>query len=129
MPFENELVVVTLTAEKANELFGYIAKRTVKQGTRKQGVPISGNVKVVLQGKIPKDIQINNSPFVGKEYKVITSDYLANGGDNMSFFLNPIKIEKIGIKLRDAIMKHVIDEKREGNPLIAELDKRISYVK
>ncbi|MDA9262444.1 5'-nucleotidase C-terminal domain-containing protein [bacterium] len=128
MPFENELVVVTLSAEKANELFGYIARKTVNGGTRKQGVPISGNVKVVLQGKIPKDIIINNSPFVGKEYKVITSDYLANGGDNMTFFLNPIKIEKIGIKLRDAIMQHVIDENKAGNPLNAVLDKRISYV-
>ena len=128
MPFENQLVVITLSAEKANDLFGYIAKKTVNGGTRKQGVPVSGNVKVVLQGKIPKEIYINDSPFVGKEYKVITSDYLANGGDYMSFFLNPIQYEKVGIKLRDAIMKHVIDEKKAGNSLNAELDKRISYV-
>jgi 2',3'-cyclic-nucleotide 2'-phosphodiesterase (5'-nucleotidase family) len=128
MPFENELVVVTLSAEKANELFGYIGRKTVNGGTRKQGVPVSGNVKVVLNGKTPRDIYINQTPFVGKEYKVITSDYLANGGDNMSFFLNPIKCEKIGIKLRDVIMQYVIDEKKLGNSLNAELDKRISYV-
>ena len=128
MPFENELVVVTLSAEKTNELFGYIAKKTVNGGTRKQGVPVSGNVKVELNGTFPKNIYINDKPFVGRTYKVITSDYLANGGDYMSFFLNPIKSEKIGIKLRDAIMLHVINEKKAGNSLNAELDKRISYV-
>lgn len=128
MPFENQLVVVTLSAKKANNLFKYIAEKTVNGGTRKQGVPLSGNVKITLNEKFPKDIYINGSPFVGKEYKVITSDYLANGGDYMSFFLNPIKYEKVGIKLRDAIMKHVIDEKKAGNSLNAELDKRISYV-
>ena len=128
MPFENELVVVTLSAEKANNLFEYIAKKTVDGGTRKQGVPVSGNIKVVLNGLSPKDIFINESPFLGKEYKVITSDYLANGGDNMTFFLNPVRYEKIGIKLRDAIMHYVINEKKAGNSLDAELDKRISYV-
>ncbi|MEN8927491.1 MAG: 5'-nucleotidase [Flavobacteriales bacterium] len=129
MPFENELVVITLSAEKANDLFGYIAQKTVDGGTRKQGVPVSGNVKVLLNGKFPKQIHINGSPFVGKEYKVITSDYLANGGDYMSFFLNPIKYEKVGIKLRDAIMQFVINEKEEGRKLNANLDKRISYGK
>lgn len=128
MPFENELVVITLSAEKVNDLFRYIAKKTVNGGTRKQGVPVSGNIKIVLNGQSPQYIFINESPFEEKEYKVITSDYLANGGDNMSFFLNPVKYEKIGIKLRDAIMHYVIDEKKEGNSLNAELDKRISYV-
>lgn len=128
MPFENELVVITLSPEKANDLFGYIAKKTVNRGTRKQGVPVSGNVKVLLNGKFPKDIYINDEPFVGKEYKVITSDYLANGGDYMSFFLNPIKYEKVGIKLRDAIMQHVIDEGKADRPIDSKLDKRISYV-
>ena len=128
MPFENELVVVTLSAKNANELFGYIAKKSVKVGSRKQGVPISGNVKVLLNDKFPKDIYINESPFVGKQYKVITTDYLANGGDNMSFFKNPINRQKLGIKLRDAIILKCERENENGKKLIAELDKRISYV-
>ena len=129
MPFENELVVVTLSAEKANELFGYLGKKTVNGGTRKQGVPISGNVQVTLQQLLPKDIYINKSPFQGKQYKVITSDYLANGGDNMSFFKDPINLQKLGIKLRDAIIMKCERENKKGNKLVSVLDKRISYVK
>ena len=49
---------------------------------------------------------IDSIPLKGRNYRVVTSDYLANGGDNMSFFLNPVKIEKLGIKLRDAMLEY-----------------------
>ncbi len=128
MPFENELVVITLSPEKMVELFQYIGNKTVNGGTRKQGVPVSGNVAVKLKGNEPIEVLIDSMPLRGRNYKVITSDYLANGGDYMSFFVDPIKFEKVGIKLRDAIMQYVIDEQAAGNELQAEIDKRISYV-
>ena len=128
MPFENELVVITLSPEKTVELFQYIGKKTVNGGTRKQGVPVSGNVKVKLKGQEPIEVLIDSVPLRGRNYTVITSDYLANGGDYMSFFLNPIGYEKVGIKLRDAILQHVINEEKAGRSLGAKLEKRISYV-
>jgi len=129
MPFENQLVVVTLSPEKMLELFQYIGKKTTTATGRKNGVPISGNVKVELVGTTPKVAIINGQKIRGRNYKVITSDYLANGGDKMYFFVNPVKIEKLGIKLRDAIIQHIEVEKEKGNKINASLDKRIEYVK
>lgn len=127
MPFENELVVVTLTPKKMIELCSYLGVKTVREGTRKQGVPISGNMKVLLRGKEPIEVLVDQQPLRGRNYKVITTDYLANGGDNMSFFQDPVNRQKLGIKLRDAIILHIQEQTQQGNTLSAKLDNRIRY--
>lgn len=127
MPFENELVVVTLSIEQTVKLFEYLANRTVKNGTRKQGVPISGNVMVEILDKTPIEVLVDGIRLRGRPYKVITTDYLANGGDNMSFFLSPIKVEKLEMKLRDAILMEVENLTKQGKKVTANLDKRIRY--
>lgn len=127
MPFENELVVVTLTPKKMIELCSYLGVRTVREGTRKQGVPISGNMSVLLRDKMPIEVLVDGQPLRGRNYKVITTDYLANGGDNMSFFQQPVKYEKLGVKLRDAIILYIQEQTKQGNKLSANLDNRIRY--
>ena len=58
----------------------------------------------------PQDIFIYTKPFsINEDYYVVTSDYLANGGDNCSFFGNPILYETTGVKLRDAIINYCED--------------------
>jgi 2',3'-cyclic-nucleotide 2'-phosphodiesterase (5'-nucleotidase family) len=128
MPFENELVVITLSPEKTAELFRFIAAKTVKEGNRKQGVPVSSNIEVYIKEQLPVNVLIDSVPLKGRNYRVITSDYLANGGDNMSFFLNPVSYEKVGIKLRDAMLVHCERETKKGKALTSNLDKRIMYV-
>ena len=127
MPFENELVVITLSPKKTAELFKFIAAKTVKGGNRKQGVPVSGNVSLYIKEQLPVEVLIDSATLKLKNYRVITSDYLANGGDNMSFFLNPVKYEKLGIKLRDAMLLHCAQETIKGKALTSNLDKRIIY--
>ena len=58
-----------------------------------------------------------------KKIKVITSDYLANGGDNMSFFKDKKQI-KVGIKLRDAI----IDYCEKTDTIDIKIDDRIKII-
>ncbi len=128
MPFENELVVVTLSIKKTVELFEYIGAKTVKDGNRKQGVPISGNVRVELMGNTPIEVLVDSIRLRGRPYKVITTDYLANGGDNMSFFLEPLNYEKLDLKLRDAILQQIDNLEQNGLKVSADLDKRIQYV-
>jgi 2',3'-cyclic-nucleotide 2'-phosphodiesterase (5'-nucleotidase family) len=127
MPFENELVVVTLSVEQTVQLFEYIAVKTVKNGTRKQGVPVSGNVLVEILDKTPIEVLVDDSRLKGRTYKVITTDYLANGGDNMSFFLSSLKVEKLNLKLRDAILEEMKDLSEKDKKITANLDKRIRY--
>jgi hypothetical protein len=58
-----------------------------------------------------------------EKVKVLTSDYLANGGDKMSFFQNKEQY-KLGLKLRDAIIDHC----EKNDTITANLDGRIKVI-
>ena len=115
MPFENELVVLELNKEDYLGLLNYICKRS--------GEPFSG-IKITMnkEGRV-----ITNSWPVNFEenekVKVLTSDYLANGGDKMSFFQNKEQY-KLGLKLRDAIIDHC----EKNDTITANLDGRIKVI-
>ena len=117
MPFDNELVIVTLTKEKAKDLIQYLYNIG--------GQPISGN-RLIFTSSV--DDVFNQLNF-GSTFNVVTTDYLANGGDKMDFFLNPIKIENTQLKLRDAIIEHCIEEQKKGNKITSALDGRIYFNK
>jgi 5'-nucleotidase len=121
MPFENELVVVTLSSEKVSELFDFLAQAG--------GEPISHASMGIIEEK-PVNILINGQPIEnGREYKVLTSDYLARGGDHMNFFLDPLAYEKVGIKLRDAIIIYFEKMAIKNQTIDANIDGRIYYEK
>ena len=112
MPFENELVILELNKNDYMGLLQYIVQRG--------GEPFSG-IKIIIDNK--GQIISNSWPVnfeLGEKVKVLTSDYLANGGDKMSFFKNK-KQYKIGIKLRDAI----IDYCSKKDTINITLDNRI----
>ena len=111
MPFENELVILELDILDYNELLQYI--------THRGGEPFAG-VQIVMDkdGKIVnQSLEIKNGVV-----KVLTSDYLANGGDNMSFFQNKNQ-KKIGLKLRDTILNYCSAK----DTITSKLDNRLSY--
>jgi len=115
MPFDNELVMVTLTKDSLKTLVHYL--------NNIGGQPISGNIKFNFSGK---EIILKENLFPNENVVILTTDYLAQGGDNMSFFLNPIKIENTQLKLRDAIIEHCLEEHKKGNQLTSKLDGRIT---
>ena len=118
MPFENELVVVTITKEKYDEVIEYIKKSG--------GQPISG-LSIKTNHDLTEVIQYWENDKNKNTIKILTSDYLANGGDNMKFFLNPIKTEPVGIKLRDAIIQHCKNQHKKGKQLTGKIDGRITF--
>lgn len=121
MPFENELVVVTISSEKVMELFYYLAKSG--------GEPIS-HASMGIKDKMPVNILINDKPIeTGRDYKVLTSDYLARGGDHMDFFLDPIAIENVGILLRDAMVVYFEKMAIKNKTIDAKIEGRIYYEK
>ncbi len=119
MPFENELVVITISGEKAKRMFDFIAK--------KGGMPLAG-FTMGMKDTAAVNVLIKGKPFdITKEYTVVTSDYLSNGGDDIKFFINPVKSEVLGVKVRDAIIDYMKEETQKGNTLNAKLDKRVYY--
>ena len=77
MPFENELVILELNKNDYIELLNYIAFRG--------GEPFSG-IKITINKN--SEITSHSWPVKfesGEKLKVLTSDYLANGGDIIIF--------------------------------------------
>lgn len=125
MPFENEIDVIKLSPEKVEEMMKYL--------NDVGGQPISG---VKLSGKLNASGKALNGSFENGEaildedfVYVVTSDYLAEGGDKMDFFRNPLERIRTGIKIRDAIIDDFRILGLAEKPLRSELDGRISVVK
>ncbi|MBI3510074.1 MAG: 5'-nucleotidase C-terminal domain-containing protein [Bacteroidetes bacterium] len=120
MPFDNEIVVVTISGKNMWELLRYIAATG--------GQPVSGIKMGLRNDKTPGKVLIDGIPLdTTKTYKVATSDYLANGGDKMTFLMNPVKLETTGYKIRDALLDYCYDQQRMGKHLHPQLDGRIYY--
>jgi len=99
MPFENELVVVELTSKKMQDLINYLI-------IENKAHPLSKQINLTITNFEHK-LTINNSPLdTSKNYFVLTSDYLQNGGDNMNFFKNPVNLFKLEYKVRNAIVDY-----------------------
>ncbi|MCB0410166.1 MAG: 5'-nucleotidase C-terminal domain-containing protein [Flavobacteriales bacterium] len=116
MPFENELVVVTINTDSLTLLYNYLKNAG--------GQPIAGNLFVHFSEPLSEIVEDWEHK---SKVKVVTSDYLAQGGDKMNFFLNPIKYEPVGIKLRDAIIHYCKEQNKQGKQLTGKLDGRISF--
>ncbi len=98
MPFDNEIVILTLSGQKLKESI---------DGMLKENKLISFNIFMNVKEKQAENIIFYDSPFdLTKTYKVVTTDYLAMGGDNCHFFGKPISYETTGVKLRDAIINY-----------------------
>jgi len=116
MPFENELVVAELSGKKITELLHYLF-------INKKAHPIS-KLSLKLNNETYQDVTINNITFDNtKNYFVLTSDYLQEGGDKMNFFKNPISLHKTGYKIRTAL----IDYFKKTDSIIPNLDNRFTY--
>ena len=116
MPFDNELVILELNKLEFEGMLEYIVSRG--------GEPFSGMIVVMSHdNKLidylePASVDFSN----GGEIRVLTSDYLANGGDKMWFFKDKEQ-NKVGIKLRDAIINYCKSQKTISSKLDSRLVK------
>lgn len=118
MPFENQLVMFNLKGEDALKVIKYIAL--------KGGEPVSG-LKFNIKNKMPENIIINGKAFdATKNYWVVASDYIASGGEDAVGFATPISRKKIGLLVRDALLKEVKEAQAAGKKINASLDGRIT---
>jgi len=114
MPFENSIVVAELTSENVHALVDYLAKA-------KRAHPIAGlTIKLDSDYNLVEAL-VNGKPIEdGKTYNVVTSDYLQNGGDRMDFFKDPLSLEVLDYKIRNAM----IDYFKSVDTIPAKLDGR-----
>jgi 2',3'-cyclic-nucleotide 2'-phosphodiesterase (5'-nucleotidase family) len=122
MPFENEIDIIKLSPEKVKEMLEYL--------NDVGGQPIAG---FSISGKLGSGQQLQDADGRPIELKdhiyVVTSDYLAEGGDKMDFFKDPMARIRTGIKIRDAIIDDFRTLGLAEHELKASLDGRISVVR
>jgi 2',3'-cyclic-nucleotide 2'-phosphodiesterase (5'-nucleotidase family) len=118
MPFENELWILVLKGESVEKMFQYAA---AKGG----GVSVGGT-QAIFEGKNVVSVLIGGKPLdKSRTYTLATSDYLATGGDNMSFLSEAIEVKKPNKKLRDAIISYIEDLTKQGKSAEATVEGRI----
>ena len=118
MPFENELIVFTLSGADTQDLLNFIALNN--------GEPVSG-LRLRIVDKKPVDILIKGKAFdPGKTYRILTTDYIAGGGDNFQSFKKPIDKKMLGLKVRTALINYVQSLEKESKTINPKLDGRIT---
>ena len=125
MPFDNYLVILKLEPNQMEELLQYIKEKSSVGKSRKSGVPVSGLRMKISENKISR-CMINNSAFNSDQtYYVLTTDYLAKGGEDMSFFKEAVQYINTGVLLRDAIINYISEINKSGIKVEAKYDGRI----
>ncbi len=121
MPFENEIVFVKLRGEVMLEFVNHLAARGGEGvGGLRFGIKADKAVQPEISGK-PLDTT--------KDYWLVTSDYIANGGDGSEILSKSIDRIDTGIKARDLFIHYFKRLGKEGKTVTAKIDGRIYNAK
>ena len=96
MPFENEVVIVKMKGSDLQGLFDYYLK------TQKNN-PVSHLYIETDNDQVVKGLIKGKEVVPNQYYYIATSDYLALGGDNMTYFAKG-ELISTGLKLRDLFL-------------------------
>jgi 2',3'-cyclic-nucleotide 2'-phosphodiesterase (5'-nucleotidase family) len=119
MPFENELVILTVEGKTLAKLFDYMI--------RKKNTALGGIHLEIADGKV-RNAWIAGEAWNPKHtYLVAISDYLANGGDEMDFWKEAKKRQETGVKIRDILIEGV-EKAGKHNAIHLHLDGRVKVV-
>lgn len=121
MPFENTVTVLELSAQDIAVLADFIAKTG--------GQPIAGFTLKIKDNKAI-DLRIGNKEInPNQSYKLVTYDYLANGGDYIEGITTPLKRKDSSIRVREGLIDYVQGLTKEGKNIETKLDGRITIIK
>ena len=122
MPFDNMIVVIEMKGSELAPLFEHIGI--------KGGWPVSAAVRMDIDDEFaPHNISLEGQSIIpNKSYRIATIDYLANGGDNCSFFKGKKRYET-GKFLRDAAIEYISAQTAKGKIINARKEGRISQKK
>ncbi|MGB0977149.1 MAG: 5'-nucleotidase C-terminal domain-containing protein [Prolixibacteraceae bacterium] len=117
MPFENEVVLLQLTGDQVKAFLNYIASRG--------GESVAGVRFVIKDNKATKALLQNKKIVSTQKYWLITSDYIADGGDGSGVLKKALKRVNAGIRLRDLMIDYISDQTEKGIVISSKLDGRI----
>ncbi len=114
MPWKNLATVVKIKGEKVIDLVDYFNNENLAHpSTRLEIEFINNKIKKILINKRKFD--------KNKSYYVLTSNFLQEGGDKMTFFKDPLELYNLNLNLRDLLIKSIENKKT----IESKLDNRI----
>jgi 2',3'-cyclic-nucleotide 2'-phosphodiesterase (5'-nucleotidase family) len=120
MPFENEMIAVKL---KGDVLLKFLPLLMDKKH------PFYG-LRVKMKDKQVASVTYGESALEkDKEYNIITSDYLYNGGDNFNFLKEGSEAKYLDMKIRDAIILYCEELARNNKKIVPYTDGRLEVSK
>ena len=100
MPFENTIVVAELNGKSVRDLVAHL----ISAG---RAHPIAGIQIVLTKNGRLQSVNIQGAPFnESRTYNVATSSYLVEGGDNMNFFKDGLKVTETNYLIRNAMIDY-----------------------
>ena len=117
MPFENEIVIMKMKGSDLTGLFDYYALKQVNN-------PVTNFTIEVNKGVLTKKLINGKEVDPSKIYYIATSDYLALGGDYMSFFKKG-ELIATGLKMREAFLEQF----KVNKEIVAPNETRLKFVK
>lgn len=125
MPFDNHLLILEIKGEEMNDLIKYIKDKSTTNISRKSGVPLSG-IRLKISGDKVTRCMISNKMYDPlKTYKVLTTNYLASGGDDMVFLKNCKTLLNTKLLLRDVIIRYIEELGKNNIKINAQFDGRV----
>jgi len=107
MPFENEIVLIKISGAS----FMLMAEKIAVRG----GEGVAGMKLGIRNEKVSSLTTGGKAIDKNAFYWLVTNDYIANGGDQMSMFDNPEERINTGLKIRDVLIQVLSDNyKRDG---------------
>jgi 2',3'-cyclic-nucleotide 2'-phosphodiesterase (5'-nucleotidase family) len=117
MPFDNIMYITEMDGNTVQMLFDKMAESG--------GWPVSKNVYFEIAFGKAKNILIKKKTLDPTHiYKVAIPDYIANGGDNMTF-MKGLKAHNTNALIRDMIIQHLKTMKQQNKTIIPDNEKRI----
>ena len=119
MPFDNQLVILTVKGDMLQQLLNHFAKS--------DKLVVGGLRAKIHEGQVQSVTFTNGRTLQPTEtYTVAMSDYIADGGDNANFLKNAVKRETLNYLIRDALIDYFRQQGKSGQPINPVSDGRIS---
>jgi len=120
MPFENYITILELKGTDVQVLADFIAETN--------GQPL-GNVELIIKDKKIQSFKIAGEEInPNKTYKLVTYDFIANGGDLVRGLNNPISKNVTSERVREGLISFVQELTKDGKKVEAKLDGRVKII-
>lgn len=117
MPFENSVYILELSGQQTRKLFEFLLEN--------KNIAIANSMVILKDGSL-EQIFIAGKPLEANgTYLLAISDYLAGGGDHMSFLEEGKILEKLPMKVRDLLIEEVKDQNAAGLKINANIEGRV----